>query len=113
MDEGLIKIPQIRIPERPKDMRVVYHLYIVYAENRDSLLEYCISRGIEAKIHYPIPIYRQEALASVVKDLVFPQTDYQAKNIISFPCDQHLSNGEIHEIIQAVTDFYRETSNAS
>lgn len=113
LDEGLIKIPQIRIPERPKDMRVVYHLYIVYAENRDSLLEYCISRGIEAKIHYPIPIYRQEALASVVKDLVFPQTDYQAKNIISFPCDQHLSNGEIHEIIQVVTDFYRETSNAS
>lgn len=113
LDKGLSKIAQIRIPKRPKQMRVVYHLYIVYAENRDLLLEHCLSKGIEAKIHYPIPIYRQEALSSVVNGMIFPETDYQAKNIISFPCDQHLSQEEIAEIIQTVTDFYKECSNAS
>jgi aminotransferase EvaB len=113
LDQGLLTIPQIRIPERPKDMRVVYHLYIVYAEKRDQLLNYCVSKGVEAKIHYPIPIYRQQALTSLVKDLVFPETDYQARNIISFPCDQHLSSAEISEIVQTVGDFYREESNAS
>lgn len=113
LDQGLSKIPQIRIPERPKDMRVVYHLYIVYAEKRDLLLKYCQSKGVEAKIHYPIPIYRQEALASMVRNQVFPETDYQAQNIISFPCDQHLSSDEISEIVQTVSDFYREEANAS
>ena len=113
LDQGLLKIPQIRIPERPKDMRVVYHLYIVYAEKRDQLLNYCVSKGVEAKIHYPIPIYRQQALTSLAKNLVFPETDYQARNIISFPCDQHLSSAEISEIVQVVGDFYREESDAS
>jgi aminotransferase EvaB len=113
LDRGLSRLPQIRIPVRPKDMRVVYHLYIVYAENRDQLLQYCLSKGVEAKIHYPIPIYRQEALAPMVKDLVFPETDYQAQNIISFPCDQHLTDEEISEIVKTVSDFYSENSYAS
>ena len=30
-DEHLSKLPQIPIPPRPPDMRVVYHLYIVFA----------------------------------------------------------------------------------
>jgi len=62
LDTGLSKIKQISIPPRPKNFRLVYHLYIVFAENRDGLVEYCINKGIEAKIHYPIPIYRQPAL---------------------------------------------------
>jgi dTDP-4-amino-4,6-dideoxygalactose transaminase len=76
-------------------------------------MNYCVSEGVEAKIHYPIPIYRQQALTSLVKDLVFRETDYQARNIISFPCDQHLSDTEISEIVQTVGDFYREESDAS
>ena len=113
LDEGLSKISQIRIPNRPKKMRVVYHLYIVYAEARDSLLSYCQSKGIEAKVHYPIPIYKQPALGPTINKLNFAQTDFQANNIISFPCDQHLSGSQIDEIIQTVHDFYRNASNGS
>ena len=113
LDSGLSKIPEIRIPQRPENMRVVFHLYIVYAENRDLLLSYCQAQGIEAKVHYPIPIYKQIALGSKVNSLVFPETDYQAKNIISFPCDQHLELEQINEIVQTVEDFYKEKINAS
>jgi dTDP-4-amino-4,6-dideoxygalactose transaminase len=113
LDEGLSKISQIRIPKRPKNMRVVYHLYIVYAQARDSLLSYCQSKGIEAKVHYPIPIYKQPALGPIINKLNFAQTDFQAKNIISFPCDQHLSGSQIDEIIQTVHDFYSNASNGS
>ena len=51
-DQALSKISQIKIPPRPNDFKIVYHLYIVFAENRDDLLEYCVNNGIEAKIHY-------------------------------------------------------------
>ena len=56
-DDNLQKLDQIKIPPRPKNMKLVYHLYIVFAERRDELLKYCLEKGIEAKIHYPIPLY--------------------------------------------------------
>lgn len=106
LDEGLSQIREIRIPHRPKDMRIVYHLYIVFAERRDELLKFCHANRIEAKIHYPIPIYRQPALSKISGNLKFPVTDSQAESIISFPCDQHLSLQEINEIIDVVNAFY-------
>ena len=106
LDEGFLDIPQIQIPPRPEEMRVVYHLYIVFAENRDELLKYCRSNGVEAKIHYPVPIYKQKALSGISGNEKFPVTDLQAENIISFPCDQHLSQEQINEIIKVVTNFY-------
>jgi hypothetical protein len=60
------------------------------ASVRDELLKHCIAKGIEAKVHYPIPIYRQQALAGISGDLIFPVSDRLAANSISFPCDQHL-----------------------
>jgi len=106
LDNELSKIPQIKIPVRTKDMRIVYHLYIVFAEKRDELLEFCLSRGIEAKIHYPIPMYKQKALGNHYNSMKFPVTDHQAQRIISFPCDQHLNDLQLDEITNSVKDFY-------
>lgn len=106
LDDGLGKIPQIKIPARTSEMRIVYHLYIIFAEKRDELLEYCLNKGIEAKVHYPIPIYKQKAMGDKYNSMKFPITDIQAQNIISFPCDQHLTDSQIDEIIDSVKEFY-------
>ena len=106
-DKNLSNIAGIVIPPRPKNYKIVYHLYIVFAKRRDELLKHCIKRGIEAKVHYPIPIYRQKALSHLnYKKGDFPVTDYHANNIISFPCDQHLSKKEMNYIIKTVREFY-------
>ena len=60
---GISRALIVADPNLPKDYKIVYHLYIVFANNRDKLLNYCLKNGIEAKVHYPIPIYRQEALS--------------------------------------------------
>ncbi len=106
-DKELGKIKEILIPPRIKNYKIVYHLYIVFAENRDKLLKYCIKKGIEAKIHYPIPMYRQPAMNFLKHKMGdFPITDKHAKNIISFPCDQHLSKREMDYVIKTVKNFY-------
>ena len=111
-DQALSKIKQIKIPPRPNDFKIVYHLYIVFAENRDGLLEYCINNGIEAKIHYPIPIYLQPALSSLGhKYGDFQVTDAHAKKIISFPCDQHLSIEEMNFVVETVSRFYEQRTS--
>ena len=91
-DKNFNKIKQITIPPRPKNYKIVFHLYIVFAEKRDQLYRYCHSKGIEAKIHYPKPMYLQESLKYLKhKKGDFPVTDSHTRKIITFPCDQHLN----------------------
>ena len=107
LDYNLKNINGISIPPRPEDFRIVYHLYIIFADKRDLLLEHCIKKGIEAKIHYPIPIYLQPALSHFgYKIGDFPVTDEHVKKIITFPCDQHLSKEELDYMVSTIKSFY-------
>jgi dTDP-4-amino-4,6-dideoxygalactose transaminase len=106
-DRAFAEIPQLRLPPRPTDCKRVYHLYIVFAEDRDSLFDYCLSHGVEAKVHYPIPLYQQEGLRHFgYKPGDFPVTDRHAGEIITFPADQHLSRDELDIVIETVRRFY-------
>jgi len=108
-DKKFKDIKEIKIPPRPENFKIVYHLYIVFAKKRDKLLKYCLSKGIEAKVHYPKPMYLQESLKKLnYKKGDFPVTDYHAKNIITFPCDQHLNISQINFIVKTVKNFYKK-----
>ena len=107
LDKKLFKIGQITIPPREIINRSVYHLYMVFAKKRNSLLKYCLSKGIEAKIHYPKPMYLQEGCKFLGhKRGDFPVTDYHTKNLISFPCDQHMTKKQLDYIVKTVNTFY-------
>jgi dTDP-4-amino-4,6-dideoxygalactose transaminase len=106
-DESLAAVNQIQIPPRPREDTIVYHLYVVYAEQRDDLLKYLLDSGIEAKVHYPVPIYRQPALKAMGHSKGdFPRADFAADYSISFPCDQHLTREQQDYVIQKVREFY-------
>jgi len=110
-DKHLSLIPQVQVPVRPLDYQIVFHLYIVLVKERDALLRHCIERGIEAKIHYPTPIYRQPALMFLGhKKGDFPVADAQAETCISFPCDQHLTEDQMKYVVETVSEFYRAGS---
>ncbi len=107
-DQGLADIAQIRIPGRQPGVKHVYLLYIVFAEDRDELLSHCLEKGVEAKIHYPIPLYQQQGLKQFgYKPGDFPVTDRHAREMITFPVDQHLSQEEQDIVIETVREFYR------
>lgn len=106
-DHGLRDISQVRIPLRRPNVKHTYLLYIIFAEQRDELLQYCLSKGIEAKIHYPVPLYQQPGLKKFgYKAGDFPVSDRHAKEMLSFPVDQHLTNEEQDYIINTVKEFY-------
>ncbi len=107
-DQAFAKIGGIRVPKRSATTRRVFHLYMVFADDRDGLFQHCVDNGIEAKIHYPIPLYLQDALKHLGhKPGDFPVTDAHAKSIISFPCDQHLTRQEQDLVIDTVASFYK------
>ena len=105
-DAAFAEMQGISVPPRRPDSKRVFHLYMVFAEQRDALYAHCHDRGISAKIHYPIPIYRQRALAHLGhREGDFPVTDRHARTVISFPVDQHLTRGEQDDVIDAVRSF--------
>lgn len=107
LDKGLRKISQIQIPPRLDNFRLVFHLYIIFAKNRDGLLKFCLEKGVAAKIHYPIPIYKQNALNYLgYQDGDFPVTDSHVEKIITLPCDQHLEKSQLDYMITVISQYY-------
>ncbi len=108
LDGELGKLPQIRLPQRYNDRRLVFHLYIVFAERRDALLAHCRKAGVEAKVHYPIPVYRQEGLQQFgYRKGDFPVTDRHAETMISLPAHEHLTAEQLAYMVQTVAEFYQ------
>lgn len=108
-DKGFAAIEGIKVPPRRSNVKRVFHLYMVFAERRDELLRHCLDAGIEAKVHYPIPLYQQEGLKCLgYNPGNFPVTDRHASSVISFPVDQHLSRQEQDYVLEVVRDFFRK-----
>ena len=64
---------------------------MVQAKDRDKLLAFLQSHGIEAKVHYPIPLHLQRCSAHLgYKAGDFPVAEAQAQSIITLPAHQHL-----------------------
>lgn len=97
----------ITIPPRRPGIKQVYHTYVIQVTNRDNLLEYLLNAGIDAKVHYPIPLHLQKAAEYLqYKPGDFPVCEQHCKNIISLPAHQHLTDDEVGYVISQVQQFY-------
>jgi len=108
IDRGLKETPEISIPPRPENKRSTFQLYIVRAQRRDALLTHLVERGVEAKVHYPIPLHLQKpgrALGYHEGD--FPEAEAQAGEIVSLPAHPFLTNEEVDYVVSCVCDFYQ------
>jgi dTDP-4-amino-4,6-dideoxygalactose transaminase len=96
----------LRVPVRRPGVKHVYHLYVVRARRRDALLSYLQQRGVDARVHYPIPVHLQRAAAWLgYRDGDFPVSERDSKSILTLPAHQHLSDEEIDYAITCVRAF--------
>lgn len=102
---------RLTLPPRRRNVSQVFHLYMfeVAAEERDNLFRFLNEKGVEAKIHYPIPLFLQNGLKHLgYKPGDFPMTENQAKRVITLPVDQHLSQDQVDYTIQTVRQFFKQ-----
>jgi len=101
--------PYINLPERLREFKETYSLYMVLAKNRDKLYPYLNNRGIEAKIHYPVPLHLQPASKRLgLKAVQLPIAESQADSIITLPIHQYLDFKQLEYMAQSISDFYRD-----
>tara|TARA_B100000242_G_C43041478_1_gene485890 strand:- start:1003 stop:2145 length:1143 start_codon:yes stop_codon:yes gene_type:complete len=107
LDTLLAQIPQISLLKRNRDLREVFHLYIFKAEKRDELYKYLRNNGIDAKVHYPVPMHLQPAAKYLgYKEGDFPIAETYAKNTISLPVHEFINKEQIEKMSNAIKKFY-------
>jgi len=108
LDEGLKGLEcWIRPPCRPPGYREVYQLYLATATRRDELIKFLVAHGVEAKVHYPIPIHLQNAARELgYKRGDFPVCERQADEIITLPAHQHITEEQIAYMVSIIREFY-------
>ncbi len=105
-DAAFAGLPGLRIPRRHPDVRHSFVTYQLFCDRRDALAAHCGAQGIEYKIHYPVPIYRQPALAEVLPaGARFPETDRQAAQTLTLPVHQYLDDDQVAHVIATIRDF--------
>jgi len=83
----------------------VAHLYVVECDYRDGLRAHLSSGGILSDVHYPIPDYRQPALAEIGQWAPLPVTDRLSSTILTLPCYPELRDDEVTQVIARVNDW--------
>ncbi len=105
---GLSQVEDVILPPPPKLGGHAYHLYQVeVTERRDELIEYLNGRGIDAKVHYPIPLHRQLAVSYVHSGDSLPRATHFAVHHITLPIHQYLTEDQIDYTVEAIHEFYR------
>ena len=108
-DEALRDLGKfIQIPKRRSGVKHVYHLYVIRVERRDELLSYLQQNGIEAKVHYPVPVHLQPAAKSLgYQEGDFPVSEKDSRSILTLPAHQHLTREELDYTVEQICRFYR------
>ncbi len=85
----------------------VYHLFPVLTGQRDRMQAHLAARGIGTLVHYPTPLPRQGAFASLPSGAHAdcPVADRVARQVCSLPLHPQLSDADLSRTAEAVHAF--------
>ena len=108
-DDGLSDMSDhITLPPRKSNVKQVFHTYVIQARERNKLGAYLAEKGIETKVHYPVPLHLQPASKYLgYQEGDFPVCEAQAKTILTLPVHQHLTDDQIACVIDNIRKFYK------
>ena len=110
-DRQLQGIPQVTVPAREPHIRQVYHLYIVRCERRDNLQRYLIEHGVDAKVHYPVPMHLQPAAHSFgYMEGDFPVCEATVRSVLSLPVHEFITREQQDRVVDLIRTFYRKAA---
>ena len=98
----------LEVPIDKTDEHAVYHNFVVLTDQRDSLMKFLLNKGVETKIHYPVPIHLQPAAASLGHKLGdFPVAEKLAMQMLSLPIYAELREDELNYTVDAILEFFK------
>lgn len=88
------------LPQERDGANSAWHLYVVRTPRRDYLLDQLKRRGVEAGVHYPLPLHLQPAFASLglqAGDL--PVTEAVSATCLSLPLFPEMTDAQQDRVV--------------
>jgi aminotransferase EvaB len=97
----------VKVPKRPEDFLETFSLYMLLVSDRDNLIKHLIKNGIEAKIHYPVPLHLQPASINMgLNTRKLKNAERQAGELITIPIHQYLNSTHMEFVSEIIHKFY-------
>ena len=103
--DGFVSLPE----GNDENFQSVFHNFVIQVNKRAELMKFLEERGVQTKIHYPVPIHKQKAY-----EVYNENTDHlvktmeQSQSIMSLPIYPELINEQVTYVIESIREFCRE-----
>lgn len=105
---ALSRVPGVVLPQTEAILSGSIRNYTIRAEKRGRLLKYLLSKGIQAKIFYDIPLHLRNEFAHLgYKNGDFPVCERIYEEIISLPISYSLTIQDAERVAGEVRKFYK------
>lgn len=106
-NQFLNEIEGITTPEIHKDVKHVFHLYVIRIKKRDQLRKFLNNKGISSGIHYPTPLPYLKAYEYLKhKTADFPIAYNYKDKILSLPIYPELGFAKVEYITSKIREFF-------
>ncbi|WP_248961932.1 DegT/DnrJ/EryC1/StrS family aminotransferase [Sphaerisporangium perillae] len=93
----------VRLPRTAPGNVHVWHLYVIRVPERDKVLAGLQEAGVQAQIHYPVPVHLQPAFRHLGHGPGdFPVAEKAAGEILSLPMHPHLTPAQQEEVAETL-----------
>lgn len=108
-NELLKDVQQISTPKIKKNVKHIFHLYVIKTEKRPELQQYLKENGVATAIHYPVPQPFMEAYKYLnYSEKDFPMVFENKDKILSLPMFPELKKEEIEYVTSLIKKFFNE-----
>lgn len=110
----LADVEAVTRPCEPSWSEAVYHLYVIRTADRDSMMKYLKTKGVNTGIHYPIPLHMQRAYSWLhYRPMDLPVACRVASEIVSLPMYPQLTKDQQVQVASAVREFTKTATKSS
>jgi dTDP-4-amino-4,6-dideoxygalactose transaminase len=103
--------PYANVPDEGEGEYCVFQTYVIQVDNRDALLTYLNSNGVQALVHYPLPLHIQPAAKSLgYTEKDFPKTMELSSRILSLPLYPELKEEQQDYVADLFLEFFKKTN---
>jgi dTDP-4-amino-4,6-dideoxygalactose transaminase len=100
----------VRLPVARADRVHTYHIFAIRVPQRDALKAFLNDQGVEALVHYPRALHRQDLFVSLLPELnglSLRESERAAEEVLSLPIYPEMKPEAVTYVVEQVVRFYR------
>jgi dTDP-4-amino-4,6-dideoxygalactose transaminase len=106
-DEKKVRLPKAVYKEAGVAHYHIYNQFVIGVSERDKLQAYLKSKGIGTEIYYPVPLHRQDCLATLgYREGDFPVAERACRELLALPVYPELNENQQHYVVQTVKEWF-------